>query len=88
MDQVAPTPVLAPAVSTVPPSMDCSVAPLTGLALAVAQVIADPSLGVPATVVSGRKVLPDVMPPPTSCEVNIAPRTGLSELYSSGQFCL
>ena len=45
MDQVTSAPVLAPVVSTVPPSMDCSVAPLTGLALAVAQLIADPSLG-------------------------------------------
>jgi hypothetical protein len=54
--------------------MDGSVAPLTGLALAVAQLIADPSLGDPTTVVSGRKAPPDVMPPPTSCEVNVAPR--------------
>ena len=65
MDQVASAPVLAPVVSTGAPSMDGSVAPLTGLALAVTQLIADPSLGDPATVVSGRKAPPDVMPPPT-----------------------
>ena len=52
MDQVASA---APVVSTGAPSMDGSVAPLTGLALAVAQLIADPSLGDPTTVVSRRK---------------------------------
>jgi len=74
VDQVASAQVLTPVVSTITPSLMCSVVPLTGLALALSLLA---SLGVPATVVSGRKVPPDVMPPPTTCEVNVAPpRTG------------